>query len=145
MTSTWSSGDLYQIEPQEEWAEASASAGIDWMMVALFIAALLAVLGLIPLWRAVYKRYAAPPPILAPGASYHLEWETALQPHTAQSSGGEIREQAELGASGLVWYNPVPRNHSLSETDSGGSMERSSCECATKSLVVGSPAYGFSD
>jgi serine/threonine protein kinase len=145
MTSTWSSGDLSQIEPQDEWTRESASSGIDWTMVALFIAALLAVLGLIPLWRAVYRRYAAPPPILAPGASYHFEWEEAPQPVAAQSSGGEIQEQAELGASGLVWYNPVPGNHSPFQTDPGGGMERSSCECAAKSLVFGSPAYGFSN
>lgn len=34
--------------------------GMDWFMIALIIAALAAVLGLIPLWRAVYRRYSAP-------------------------------------------------------------------------------------
>jgi serine/threonine-protein kinase len=36
--------------------------GVDWLMVGLIIAALLAVLGLIPLWRTVYSRYATAPP-----------------------------------------------------------------------------------
>lgn len=34
---------------------------IDWLMIWLIIAALIAVLGLIPLWRTVYRRYALPP------------------------------------------------------------------------------------
>jgi eukaryotic-like serine/threonine-protein kinase len=41
-------------------------AGVDWLMIGLLIAALIAVLGLIPLWRTVYRRYAAPPAAYAP-------------------------------------------------------------------------------
>jgi len=43
-----------------DWAEEPE--GVDWLMIALIIAALVAVLGLIPLWRAVYRRYSAPQP-----------------------------------------------------------------------------------
>lgn len=35
--------------------------GVDWLMAALAVLALIAVLGLIPLWREVYDRYAIPP------------------------------------------------------------------------------------
>lgn len=35
--------------------------GVDWLMLGLFILALAAVLGLIPLWRTVYRRYSVPP------------------------------------------------------------------------------------
>ena len=43
--------DLEQEEP----------IGADWLMAGLAILALIAVLGLIPLWREVYQRYAIPP------------------------------------------------------------------------------------
>jgi serine/threonine protein kinase len=36
--------------------------GVDWLLLALMVAALIAVLGLIPLWRTVRQRYAVPPP-----------------------------------------------------------------------------------
>jgi serine/threonine-protein kinase len=42
--------------------------GVDWLLVGLAVVALIAVLGLIPLWRTVYSRYSAPPP--TPPASY---------------------------------------------------------------------------
>ena len=42
-----------------EWAEESARA--NWLMMGLIVAALIAMLGLIPLWRTVYRRYALPP------------------------------------------------------------------------------------
>jgi serine/threonine protein kinase len=44
----------------EDWHEEPE--GVDWLMVGLIIAALLAVLGLIPLWRTVYRRYAVASP-----------------------------------------------------------------------------------
>jgi serine/threonine protein kinase len=45
--------------------------GMDWLMIALIIVALISVLGLIPLWRSVYRRYTAPPPG-SPAFSYFL-------------------------------------------------------------------------
>ena len=45
--------------------------GVDWLMIALIIAALISVLGLIPLWHSVYRRYSAPPPG-SPVFSYSL-------------------------------------------------------------------------
>ncbi len=35
----------------------------DWLLIGLMIAALIAVLGLIPLWRTVYRRYTSLPPV----------------------------------------------------------------------------------
>jgi hypothetical protein len=59
----------YEFIEEEEWAEPRE--GMDWLLVILFVAAILAVLGLVPLWRAVYERYSAPPALPAP-ASLHL-------------------------------------------------------------------------
>ena len=42
------------------WAEEPSS--VDWVLVGLLAVALIAVLGLIPLWRSVYERYALPAP-----------------------------------------------------------------------------------
>jgi len=39
-------------------AEPVVSGGIDWLAIFLGLLALLAVLGLIPLWAAVYARYS---------------------------------------------------------------------------------------
>lgn len=56
----------YEFIEEEEWAESRQ--GTDWLLVGLFVAALLAVLGLVPLWRAVYERYSAPPPLPVPAS-----------------------------------------------------------------------------
>jgi len=47
-----------------EWTEQPAR--VSWLMVGLIVVALIAVLGLIPLWRTVYRRYAVPPAIPTP-------------------------------------------------------------------------------
>jgi serine/threonine protein kinase len=44
----------------DDWQEEPE--GVDWLMIGLIIAALLAALGLIPLWRTVYRRYAVESP-----------------------------------------------------------------------------------
>jgi hypothetical protein len=66
----------------------------DWLLIGLLIVALMAVLGLIPLWRTVYRRYTAPPPIFAPSA--HLDTDV---PSLPESAG------LELVGFRLVWYN----------------------------------------
>jgi hypothetical protein len=142
MATTWSPDDPYQVEQHEEWSEEST--GIDWMMIALFIAALLAVLGLIPLWRAVYRRYAAPPPVPAAGTSYHFDWEASLEPRAAPRSTVEIWEQTELGTCGHVWYNLSLRNGKLSPPASRGGLGRF-CFAPAAKHRFGSPAYGFPD
>jgi serine/threonine-protein kinase len=58
-------------EEGEGWGE-----GLDWIMLALAVAALLAVLGLIPLWRTVAERYTTPLVAPAPGSERHpCLWE----------------------------------------------------------------------
>jgi len=141
--SPWVSAELYQLDEEEQWAEESESAGIDWMMIALFIAALLAVLGLIPLWRSVYRHYTPAPAIQVPGASSPFEWESPSEPPAAYLSIQGIREQPELGACGLVWYNPASGNCRLSRLQPRSGIGRFSCQSGAESLAFGSPAYGF--
>ena len=76
--------------------EAGEPAGVDWLMIGLFIVAFVAVLGLIPLWRTVYRRYTAPPPP-SDGARY-------FQP--ARSEG-----VPELDEMTVVWYNVTTGGH----------------------------------
>ncbi|MGC9333164.1 MAG: serine/threonine protein kinase [Anaerolineae bacterium] len=54
----------YEFIDDRDWAEPRG--GVDWLMAALFVAAILAVLGLLPLWRTVYERYSAPPALPTP-------------------------------------------------------------------------------
>jgi serine/threonine-protein kinase len=67
----------------------AASMGIDWLAVFLGLLALLAVLGLIPLWAAVYARYStALPGSALPIAQVHLwgvgvSWSLAKTPAAA--------------------------------------------------------------
>jgi serine/threonine protein kinase len=109
------------VEEDESWVDEPE--GVDWMMVGLIVAALIAVLGLIPLWRTVYRRYASPPPVPTP-ASYR--WidptsdSTALWPAVDRAqpsivSGGvpasafqqPASERVELDARPVVWYNTM--------------------------------------
>jgi serine/threonine protein kinase len=143
MASPWASAGLYQLDEEEEWTEESASTGVDWMMVALFIAALLAVLGLIPLWRAVYRHYTPSPAIPLPGASYPFEWESPSESTAAHVAIQGIREQPELGTYSLVWYNPASGNCRLSRLRRRSGIGRFSCQGGAESLAFGSPAYGF--
>ena len=45
--------------------------GVDWLMIFLVIVGLVGVMGLIPLWRSVYRRYTVPPVGTTP-SSYRL-------------------------------------------------------------------------
>ncbi len=63
--------DIYDLEEADDWVEEPA--GVDWLMIGLLLVALIAVLGLIPLWRTVYLRYAAPPPASAPASHFRFE------------------------------------------------------------------------
>jgi serine/threonine protein kinase len=114
----------------EDWSDEPG--GVDWLMVALVIAALIAILGLIPLWRTVYQRYAVSPP--APSSSLYRPDQEAWAP------GPFLLGEAQHGANartklddfGLVWYNllildplvPRPPIHDGAETDRGN-RERS--------------------
>ena len=98
--------------------------GVDWILVALVIAALLAVLGLIPLWRTVYRRYAVPPPAPTP-VSYHWPEEktgsplpvTGWRPEFLDDAGTLVWRGVKLVASGHVWYNDLSQKISGSVAD----------------------------
>jgi hypothetical protein len=98
------------------------SEGVDWVLVGLAVVALIAVLGLIPLWRTVYSRYSAPEPD-SPG-SYRIpgdalagirllsEGEDGLRqvvihPGLERTTGSEKVAMAgtKLVDSPHVWYN----------------------------------------
>ncbi len=76
--------------PIVEWQDgAEEPQEVDWLLVALVVAALIAVLGLIPLWRTVYQRYAAPPPAgyQSQNRSQALAWTTGLAAR-GEAAGG---------------------------------------------------------
>jgi serine/threonine protein kinase len=90
----WSSREVYDLEGADDWNEEPA--GVDWLMIGLLIAGLIAVLGLIPLWRTVYRRYTSPLP--APAAGMRIRFEQdALEPLLAgldsQTETGEVRSE----------------------------------------------------
>ena len=106
---------------------------IDWLMIGLAIAALIAVLGLIPLWRTVYRRYAAPPPASAPALHSATAWlPDAVRP---------------------PWHLPDvqtagPRPSAGRCLSTGYSLSAGRCPSAGVTdrravCTFGSPAYGF--
>ena len=101
--------DVYQPAwDAGEWADEPA--GVDWLMVALIVAALVAVLGLIPLWRAVYQRYAVPAP--TPASSF---LPLPVNGEVVWLAGpcffaDRARNRQGLDDSRLVWYNSPVRN-----------------------------------
>lgn len=70
-------------QPPEAWGEEREK--MDWLLVALIVVALVAVLGLIPLWRTVYRLYSVPASPAAPAPSGQLEG--ALGVELAGASG----------------------------------------------------------
>jgi hypothetical protein len=100
-------------------------------MIALLVAAVIAVLGLIPLWRTVYQRYAAPEPASAPALSYQPENDILSTQLRIESLECQTKQHLKLDEVGFVWY------HSgliaLSQTRHAVAREFSG---------FGSPAYG---
>jgi hypothetical protein len=89
----------------EGWDEETT--GVDWLMIGLLVVATIAVLGLIPLWRTVYQRYAGPPPLPAIEQGSRLApvgrspWLEAGYPIAEEWSASK----AKLPANALLWYN----------------------------------------
>ncbi|MGD8462510.1 MAG: serine/threonine-protein kinase [Anaerolineae bacterium] len=98
------------------------SEGVDWILVGLAVVALIAVLGLIPLWRTVYSRYSAPVPDSA--GSYRIPRDAlagmgslcesrdelsqaVIHPWSKSIAGSEKVAMAgiKLVDSPYVWYN----------------------------------------
>jgi serine/threonine protein kinase len=107
--------EVYNLGSEaDEWDEDSK--GLDWLLIGLLILALIAVLGLIPLWRTVYRRYTVPPPVLAP--SSYLDTDSSPPDFGSLSRsknapagfGNPPRAKLdlpslELDGFRLVWYN----------------------------------------
>jgi serine/threonine protein kinase len=111
--------------------KAQKSTGVDWLMIGLAILALIAVLGLIPLWRTVYRRYATPPPALAPALhSAALWWPDVLSPPS------DARSIETTPARRLPGVLTRGRHLSAGCHPSAGAISRPAIR------TFGSPAYG---
>lgn len=131
---TWSSTDLYDLEGAGAWSQERE--GVDWVMIALLVAALIAVLGLIPLWRAVYGRYVSAPA----GAStmwHHLEPETALILDGDDNRGCQPKRGAKLDEWAVVWYNTMSARLSPTRLRAKSIDARNLFECREKPPILG--------
>ena len=146
----WSATGLYDLEGGRDWKQKSKQDSVDWVLIALLIAALIAVLGLIPLWSAVYSRYATGPTSSQPTLD---RLETALAAALAdddfqgcqtQSRPRRVpRREAELDEAVVVWYNTIPSGPSLmAHLHPTNPHARHPSECREKSSGFWSPAYG---
>ena len=104
---TWSSPEVYDLDGAGAWEREEEREGVDWVMIALLVAALIAVLGLIPLWNAVYGRYVTgpagsslPPHRLEAGPAPALL--DAIHPDSQPTGCAELDEWV------VVWYNTMP-------------------------------------
>jgi serine/threonine protein kinase len=71
---SWPEG--LQRRGPEAASKAEEGDGVDWLTIGLILGALLAVLGLIPLWRTVYRAYAVP--------------ESSPTPSSSRWAGGDV-------------------------------------------------------
>ncbi len=101
----WSPGEIYALEGGEDWAKEPAR--VDWLMIALLIAALIAVLGLIPLWRTVYRRYTAPPVAPASAWDHRAAMAFVFLPLRVEDSTGQRPETVQSDVLGLSGYHAV--------------------------------------
>ena len=102
----WVVPKFYDVEGAGAWSQTKR--GNDWMLIALIAAALLAVLGLIPLWRAVYIRYATPPG--GPSSMQRQrEAQSVCMPPGDHHGAINSVSGTELGEWSVVWYNALPR------------------------------------
>jgi serine/threonine protein kinase len=130
-------GEIYppDAEPQD-WPEEPVTA--DWLMVALVIAALIAVLGLIPLWRTVYRRYAAPPTTSPPALYQPLQRDAADWAWLSSSPVGSAvvaTQRSKLDDFGLVWYNLAIPDPSSFWTHNSGSARAGRWKASINSSV----------
>jgi serine/threonine-protein kinase len=86
---------------------AGVSTEVDWLMVGLLIAALIAVLGLIPLWRVVYHRYALPPPAATPVSLTVSSMEASAIVSQHIEGQCQVLQGAKLDALHIVVYNSL--------------------------------------
>lgn len=132
----WSVPDIgypYALEGDADLQSAfEEPGGTDWLMIGLLIAALIAVLGLIPLWRTVYRRYADPPPAAARSLNQPFGQEFAPAGRQASADGAvalmanregrwqcQAKGQMELGDRAFVWYNILSAGSRTARPSSG--------------------------
>ncbi len=123
-----SGADLEQEEP----------IGADWLMAGLAILALMAVLGLIPLWREVYQRYAIPPDAFSLSQSSRQadRWFRAAEPCDIEALAPDGYYLGESLGTGAPMGRPL-----------SGSVERAKVEgderWAPGKFRLGSQDYGL--
>jgi len=120
----WSSRAMYSFEEDEAgpeylsgWSE-EQPAGVDWLMIGLLIVALIAVLGLIPLWRTVYQRYAFPLPDSAPSSYLHLQGDPFLVLRGTEDLGGQGTGEVGVGGHRPVGLPAIAIGHSRARVPS---------------------------
>jgi serine/threonine protein kinase len=125
----WSSGEIYELEEFDTWDDEPT--GVDWLMVAL--------LGLIPLWRTVYRRYTG----LLPDSTARLCLVCEREPAKVLFASLDRQTEAAVNLDrwALVGYNSkftqVP---GLVISRQGLGATFSSNRAFSQ---FGSPAYGF--
>ena len=146
----WSPPGLYDLEGGKDWKQKAKQDSVDWVLIALLIAALIAVLGLIPLWSAVYSRYVSGPTSSHP-APHRLEMALAPAPDYDDFQGYQAQSRprraplrgVELDESVVVWYNTIPSGPSLqAHLHPTNPHAWHPSECREKSSGFWSPAYG---
>jgi serine/threonine protein kinase len=135
----WSDRDNYVLDQVDDWSDESA--GVDWLMIGLVIAALIAVLGLIPLWRTVYRRYTGPVPASAAGLRLCIDQEAlgSLQP----ALDNQTEASAKLDDLKHIWYNSRRAQVPLPVAARPGTLLASQVE--RKSPSLGVQLTGFRD
>ncbi len=94
---------IHDLEEAEDWVEEAD--GVDWLMIALLIAALVAVLGLIPLWRTVHRRYTNLSAVSAAVLQSQVQDASHCPTLDIYDRGEQAEQSAQLGPAGLIWYN----------------------------------------
>ena len=108
---TWASHRIEELSDEPT--------SVDWLAIALLIAALIAVLGLIPLWRTVYQRYAAPVPASAPASSFQPEDGFLSTQLGIEGLECQTKQHLKLDGLGFVWYHLVSFGPDRAEPDPG--------------------------
>jgi hypothetical protein len=106
-------------------SEAEDRDGVDWLTIGLIVGALLAMLGLIPLWRTVYRAYAGPPSSPTPTSYRWAGGDMAcllLQPATPEGQATDpgpvsqvVLDAESGGAPTLTLRNPARETAGLDE------------------------------
>ena len=130
----WASTDLYDVEGAADVDRAAE--GVDWLMIALLVAALIAVLGLIPLWHAVYNRYAG-----VATSSSTMPYQSQAGPAPilldGHHQGSQSARPMKLGEPVVVWYNGVPSRLCLARVGATSRHARDLINCREKA-----PGFG---